>query len=138
MDPVATLKALLEAIKDGDRFQTAEYATALLNWLETGGFMPNYDDVVADVIDTFVEAKREQGFRLLRIVEVGDAGAATATEIQPGRLHPPVITPLTIASVSKPTRGLPFERAKRPPGANVIPHNPCPGKTTTSSTDFQD
>ena len=40
MDPQATLKALLEALKESDWDTARELALALQNWLDRGGFPP--------------------------------------------------------------------------------------------------
>jgi hypothetical protein len=40
MDPNATLRELLEAVKTGDVDGMIEYARALADWLEGGGFPP--------------------------------------------------------------------------------------------------
>jgi len=40
MDPCAALKGLDDAMMTRDRAAVAEYADALVGWLEKGGFMP--------------------------------------------------------------------------------------------------
>lgn len=40
MDPDATLKALIDAVVDGDEQQVSILADALKHWLDRGGFAP--------------------------------------------------------------------------------------------------
>ncbi len=40
MDPQATWQAMLQALIDDDRDSASDHATALIDWLERGGFSP--------------------------------------------------------------------------------------------------
>jgi len=43
MDPNATLRALAEALEDGDEFGQREYQYILASWIARGGFAPDWD-----------------------------------------------------------------------------------------------
>ena len=40
MDPQATWLAMLQALIDGEREEASEFAIALIDWLDRGGFPP--------------------------------------------------------------------------------------------------
>ena len=41
MDPIATLKELVSAFMNGDVKDATDSAYALINWLDSGGFIPH-------------------------------------------------------------------------------------------------
>ena len=47
MDPNSALIALLDAIVDKDRDATLEYLSALQEWIEKGGFLPEISSYCA-------------------------------------------------------------------------------------------
>ena len=51
MDPNATLRDMIDAIHDNDRFALVERAEDLANWIAHGGFVPD----VAKTLTTWID-----------------------------------------------------------------------------------
>ena len=51
MDPNATLRDMLDAIQDNDRFTLVERAEDLANWIAHGGWIPDVGKTLATWID---------------------------------------------------------------------------------------
>jgi hypothetical protein len=46
MDPTQTLSGLLSSLKEGDKDSAIDSLFALIDWLDTGGFLPDVDEAI--------------------------------------------------------------------------------------------